>query len=153
MGRSRSRSPERELHSIRIGNELPGDITEDELRKKFKGFGEIGDVHIPQDRDTGKCRGFAFVRFYRKDDREYCLEECEKEPMRIDGHRCKVDFARARPAGGGLRSNDRPRSRSPPRRRERSRSRDRDYRRRERSRTPPRRRERSRSRSRDRYRR
>ena len=60
-----------ELFSVRIGNELPYDCKEDELREKFSEFGEIGDVYIPKHRDTGECRGFAFVRFYKKDDMEY----------------------------------------------------------------------------------
>lgn len=149
--RSRSRSRDRrdrrddeELYSVRIGNELPDDITEDELRDKFDKFGEVGEIYIPKDRDSGRSKGFAFVRFFKKDDREYCLEEVSKEAMTVDGKRCKVDFARSRPRGGGRIPPPEP-SRS--RYRSRSRSRDRRYRSRSRSRD----RQRDRSRSRDRY--
>merc|ERR1712127_1056021 len=149
MPRSRSRSRERddgELYSVRIGNELPDDISEGELRDKFDTFGKIGEVYIPIDRNSGKSKGFAFVRFCNKDDRENCLEDAEKEPVYIDGLKCKVDFARSRVKGGG---------RLPPpetlRRRSRSRSRGR-YRSRSRSRSRSRRRRRSRSRSRRRSR-
>ena len=105
MPRSRSRSRERkddgELYSIRIGNDLPDDISEGELRDKFDKFGEIGEVYIPMNRDSGRSKGFAFVRFCNKDDREFCLEDTEKEPVYVDGYRCKVDFARSRVKGGG----------------------------------------------------
>ena len=30
----------------------------------------MGDVFIPSDRETGRTRGFAFVRFYDKKDAE-----------------------------------------------------------------------------------
>merc|ERR1711976_387275 len=95
------RRDDEELYSVRIGNELPDDISEGELRDKFDRFGDVGEVYIPKDRDSGRSKGFAFVRFYKKDDREYCLEEVSKEPMTVDGKRCKVDFARSRPKGGG----------------------------------------------------
>ena len=52
--RSRSRSRDRrdshrrdeeELYSVRIGNELPDDISEGELRDKFDRFGEVGEIY------------------------------------------------------------------------------------------------------------
>ena len=36
----------------------------------FEKYGEVGDVFIPSDRETGRTRGFAFVRFYDKKDAE-----------------------------------------------------------------------------------
>merc|ERR1712045_563308 len=150
--RSRSRGRDEDLYSVRIGNELPDDIKEDELRDKFDKYGDIGEIYIPKDRESGRSKGFAFVRFYNKDDREYCLEDVSKEAIYIDDKKCKVDFARSRPKGGGRlpppetyrrRSRSRSRSRG---RRYRSRSRSRD-----RSRRSRRSRSRSRSRSRDRH--
>merc|ERR1712039_1119344 len=142
--RSRSRGRDEELYSVRIGNELPDDIDEKELRDKFDKYGDIGEIYIPKDRDSGRSKGSAFVRFYSKDDREYCLEDVSKEAIYVDNKKCKVDFARSRPKGGG---------KIPPpetyRRRSRSRSRSRGRRYRSRSRS----RSRSRRRSRDRRRR
>jgi len=136
-----------ELHSVRIGNDLPYDCKEDELREKFGEFGEIGDVYIPKHRDTGECRGFAFVRFVKRDDMEYCVDEAKKEPITIDGKEVKVEDAGRRPPKREDRY-DRDRYDDRRRRRSRSRSRSRDRGRRSyRSRS----RSRSRDRRRDRY--
>ncbi|MFH1382391.1 MAG: RNA-binding protein [Chloroflexota bacterium] len=45
---------------IYVGN-LPYDITEEELRKEFQAFGEVGSVSIPTDKYSGQARGFAFI--------------------------------------------------------------------------------------------
>lgn len=31
------------------------------IREEFAAFGEVADVHLPMDRETGRMRGFAFV--------------------------------------------------------------------------------------------
>ena len=41
-----------------------------DLKEVFEKYGEVGDVFIPSDRETGRTRGFAFVRFYDKKDAE-----------------------------------------------------------------------------------
>lgn len=33
-------------------------------------FGDVGDIYLPTERETGRSRGFAFVRFYDKRDAE-----------------------------------------------------------------------------------
>ncbi|MCX8099576.1 MAG: RNA-binding protein [Casimicrobiaceae bacterium] len=33
----------------------------DLIRQAFSAFGEVTDVHLPVDRETGRMRGFAFV--------------------------------------------------------------------------------------------
>jgi len=140
-----------ELHSIRIGNDLPYDCKEDELREKFGEFGEIGDVYIPKHRDTGECRGFAFVRFVKRDDMEYCVDESKKEPITIDGKEVKVEDAGRRPPKREDRRDDRGGYRDERRRRSRSRSRDRGGRRSYRDRSRSRSRSRDRGSRRDRY--
>jgi RNA recognition motif-containing protein len=35
--------------------------TEDDVRELFKAHGEVTDVHLVMDRETGRSRGFAFV--------------------------------------------------------------------------------------------
>lgn len=168
--RSRSRSPaprktrsthDSDLYSIRVGNELPRDYTEEELKEKFSKWGEIGDIYMPrQGGRTGDTKGYGFVRFFERDDQEACFDDCEKSPLMIDGIECKVELASKRPPPKSSR-RDRSRSRDRySRRRSRSRSRDRrrrsrsrSYERRRRSRSRDDRRRRSRSRSYDRRRR
>merc|ERR1712156_1386368 len=134
--RSRSRTPKRQgpsdpppknfqssdLFSVRIGNNLPENVNSDILREKFSIFGDIGDIYIPVERGSMRPRGFGFLRFVNKDDMEYCLEECKKDPMVIEGEECKVEFTKPRPRMRDRRSRSR-RSRSRSRRRSRSRSR------------------------------
>ena len=43
-----------------IGN-LPFSASEDDLRDAFEAFGEVEDVAVVMDRETGRPRGFAFV--------------------------------------------------------------------------------------------
>ncbi|MBD3402578.1 RNA-binding protein [candidate division GN15 bacterium] len=45
---------------IYIGN-MSFDTTEDDLRQTFSSFGEVADINIITDRDSGRPRGFAFV--------------------------------------------------------------------------------------------
>ena len=97
--RSRSRSPRRDgggfdgpkkyhssdLHSVRIGNDLPSDVSLDEIRDAFSKFGEIGDVFLPKDRDTQETRGFGFVRFVKKEDQDYAEFSKKVNRLKIAG--------------------------------------------------------------------
>ena len=49
---------------IYIGN-LSFDTEEDTIRACFEEFGELTDLYIPLDRDSGRPRGFAFVTMGR----------------------------------------------------------------------------------------
>lgn len=116
--RSKSRSPARsppkrigrergdsgKLFSLRLNN-LSFNSHEDELRKKFDRFGDIGDIYLPMDRDTRKCRGFAFVRFYKKDDMLDAVDAF-RDGLSIDGREIRVEQAEERlpPRDRGRRS-------------------------------------------------
>ncbi len=52
--------------NIYVGN-LSFKTTEDELRKEFEGFGEVGSLNIVKDPYTGRSRGFAFVEMGQRD--------------------------------------------------------------------------------------
>jgi RNA recognition motif-containing protein len=45
---------------IYVGN-LPYSVTGDQLSQLFSPFGEVADVHVITDRQTGRPKGFAFV--------------------------------------------------------------------------------------------
>ena len=42
---------------------LPYDISEGDIIVIFSQFGEIVDVNMPRDKDTGKPKGFAFIAY------------------------------------------------------------------------------------------
>lgn len=49
----REKSPEQTMFSI-VVSDLPNDIRESELERKFEKFGKIGDVFMPKDRYRAK---------------------------------------------------------------------------------------------------
>ncbi|MDE5832318.1 MAG: RNA-binding protein [Desulfovibrio sp.] len=46
--------------SIYVGN-LPWSATEEEVRELFSPYGNVINVKLVSDRDTGRARGFGFV--------------------------------------------------------------------------------------------
>jgi len=135
--------------SLRVGN-LPFQTQHDDLKILFGKYGDIGDIFLPTDRNTGRPRGFAFVRYYDKRDAEEALDALNGRTY--DGRDMKINIDEGKPGGHRRFSRDdyrdrrRSRSRSGDRRRRRSSSRDR----RDRSRSRDRRdRSRDRSGSRD----
>ena len=44
------------------------DATEDDLREAFSAHGQLKEVHIATDRETGRSKGFAFITFANKKD-------------------------------------------------------------------------------------
>lgn len=73
--------------------------------------GEIGDVYIPRDHNSGDNRGFAFVRYHEKEDAERALEKVDGTDFK--GRDLRVSVAtRKRPdhfrdGGGGHRGGGR----------------------------------------------
>jgi len=47
------------VKNLFVGN-LDSEVTPEELRRLFEAYGQVGQVHIIRDRDTGMPR-FAFV--------------------------------------------------------------------------------------------
>ncbi|GAB7349962.1 hypothetical protein MBLNU459_g0653t1 [Dothideomycetes sp. NU459] len=56
-----------------VGN-LGFDVTKDDLETHFAQAGEIEDVHMATFEDTGKCKGFAWVRFVELDAAEAAVK-------------------------------------------------------------------------------
>ncbi len=59
-------------NKIYIGN-LPYDLDEIALKTAFTQFGEIVDVKIVKDRDTGKSRGFGFITYTNPEEARHAL--------------------------------------------------------------------------------
>lgn len=52
---------------------LPPEATEENLRAIFVPFGDITDLHLPQDSTTRAHRGYAFVSFDQPEDAHHAI--------------------------------------------------------------------------------
>ena len=84
-------------NKIYVGN-LSYNAEEPDLRDFFSSFGEITEVFIPKDRETGKGRGFAFVTFANQ---AQAQEAVKSNGTDLGGRPLKVNIAKEREAGGG----------------------------------------------------
>ena len=81
-----------------VGN-LSFDTNEQDIRALFSQHGEVTDVHVPTDRETGRPRGFAFVTMDSKASMVNCIKALDG--TELDGRPLKVNEARAREDRGG----------------------------------------------------
>ncbi|MEJ6718563.1 MAG: RNA recognition motif-containing protein [Akkermansiaceae bacterium] len=81
-----------------VGN-LSFDSTKQDLESFFSQYGSVTDVHLPEDRETGRPRGFAFVTM----DSQSAMEDAIKgaDGKDLDGRNLKVNEARPREERGG----------------------------------------------------
>ena len=83
-----------------VGN-LPYSIDEQQLRQTFGAYGDVVDVRIVTDRDSGQSKGFAFVEFATDEaaanaiaglngtqmgDRTLTVNEAKPRPERSSGY-------------------------------------------------------------------
>ncbi len=83
---------------IYVGN-MSYDTTEDQLRQAFEGYGEVTDVNIIMDRDSGRPRGFAFVEMNNQDEADAAISALNGQDF--GGRTLNVSVARQREGGGG----------------------------------------------------
>ena len=91
------------MTNIYVGN-LSYDATESDLREAFEQYGEVSEVHIIMDRDTGRPRGFAFVEMPDGKAAKDAIENLNL--AEIAGRKVTVNEARPRedrPRDGGRR--------------------------------------------------
>jgi RNA recognition motif-containing protein len=96
-----------------VGN-LPYDATEEEIRAHFSTAGNVVNVFVPLDRETGRKRGFAFVEFNAGAEAQEAIRLFNSQPFK--GRPLAVNEARAKEArppspgggGGGFRPGPRP---------------------------------------------
>src|SRR5438067_779456 len=81
-----------------IGN-LPYRTTTDELRDLFSRAGEVTDVAVPTDRETGRPRGFAFVEMADEDGARQAIEMFNG--YSLGGRQLRVNESQPREGGGG----------------------------------------------------
>jgi RNA recognition motif-containing protein len=81
-----------------VGN-LSFNTSSQALRDHFSAIGDVTDVHVVTDRDSGQSRGFAFVSFGSAADAERAVSELNG--VVLDGRELKLDEAQERPARAG----------------------------------------------------
>lgn len=80
-----------------VGN-LSYDVTNDALRSCFSECGEISDMHLATDRETGRARGFAFVTMKTDEEASYAMSQLNG--AMFEGRPLRVNIAEPRPARG-----------------------------------------------------
>ncbi len=82
-----------------VGN-LSFNTTSDTIREEFGALGEVTDVHVVMDRETGRPRGFAFVTMGSPAEAAKAINEMNGKM--VDGRPLRVNEAEERaPRGGG----------------------------------------------------
>ncbi|XP_033124251.1 glycine-rich RNA-binding protein 10-like [Anneissia japonica] len=86
---------------VYVGN-LSFDTTEGEIRSTFEEFGQISDVTVVMDRETGRSRGFGFVQFY---DKSAAMAAISRNDIELGNRTLRVQTAtkpgQGRRGGGG----------------------------------------------------
>jgi cold-inducible RNA-binding protein len=77
----------------------------DGLRQAFERFGDVEDVRVVTDRETGRSRGFGFVTFNSSQAAQAAISEMDG--TELDGRNIKVNEAEDKPRGGGGGGGDR----------------------------------------------
>lgn len=82
-----------------VGN-LSFHASTDSVRSAFAQMGEVTDVHVVTDRETGRSRGFAFVTMGTQEEANKAISTMNG--MMLDGRPLRVNEAEERqPRGGG----------------------------------------------------
>jgi RNA recognition motif-containing protein len=81
-----------------VGN-LSFNADTESVREAFAGIGEVTDVHVVMDRETGRSRGFAFVTMGTA---ALAAEAISRmDGAMLDGRALRVNEAEERKGGGG----------------------------------------------------
>ena len=86
------------MKNIYVGN-LSFQTDEDTLRQAFAAFGQVDNVNIVRDRDSGQPRGFAFVEMANDSEAETAMQQLNGS--NLDGRNLTVNEARPKTDRGG----------------------------------------------------
>jgi len=84
-------------NKLYVGN-LPFSVDESQLRGVFSQYGEISELFLIMDRDTGRPKGFGFITFANQQSAEKALEQNGKD---MGGRQLRVNIATDKPRTGG----------------------------------------------------
>jgi len=91
------------MKSIYVGN-LPFTATEDEVRDLFAAFGDVDSVRLMTDRETGRPRGFGFVKMAAQD-ADAAIQALNGK--QLGGRSLRINEAEDRKPAGGPRGGAR----------------------------------------------
>jgi RNA recognition motif-containing protein len=91
--------------NIYVGN-LSFNVTEDDLRQAFEGFGQLASVSIIKDKFTGQSKGFGFVEMPSNDEAKAAIsgmngKEMKGRTLNVNEARPRTDDRRGGGGGGG----------------------------------------------------
>jgi RNA recognition motif-containing protein len=84
-------------NKLYVGN-FPYSVDESQLRGIFSEYGDISELAMIMDRETGRPKGFAFITFATQQAAEKALEQNGRD---LGGRPLKVSMAMERERGGG----------------------------------------------------
>ena len=79
------------MNKVFVGS-LSWNVNEQELGDFFAQIGDIEEVKIITDRETGRSKGFGFITFVDEDSAQKSVEELDGKEL--DGRSIKVSIAR-----------------------------------------------------------
>lgn len=83
------------MNKIYIGN-LPYSATEQDVQTLFAQFGDIENVALIKDRDTGRPKGFGFITFENQNSAQDALK---MDGQDFQGRPLKVSMAKEKASG------------------------------------------------------
>ncbi|XP_026441084.1 heterogeneous nuclear ribonucleoprotein Q-like [Papaver somniferum] len=75
---------------------LPRDVTEDDLRNLCERIGEVTEVRLMKDKDTGENKGYAFITYKTKEFGQDAIEEFRNKEFKGRTIRCSLSQAKHR---------------------------------------------------------
>ncbi len=84
--------------NIYVGN-LSYEVTEEDLKEAFEGFGEVETVKVLKDNYTGRSKGFGFVEMSNNADAQSAINGLNDKELK--GRTLKVNMARPRTENRG----------------------------------------------------
>lgn len=88
---------ETRVMSIYVGN-LNYEVTQEDLTEVFAEYGTVKRVHLPEDRETGRKRGFGFVEMESEQQEEEAISNLDEAEWM--GRTIRVNKARPRQSSG-----------------------------------------------------
>ena len=92
-------------HKLYVGN-LPYSVTEGELKELFTQCGEVREINLIVDNETGRPKGFAFIEMGSPEDADDAIDKFDgyllkERSIKVNKARPKRDDNRRGGNGGG----------------------------------------------------